>query len=106
MLKIGLLIAAVGLLGAIVCGLLVGVFRVRAKSYHHRSSGSGSSYRIEYSDFDPDKERARIYIDSLPAGQRSAFYGGGSNPSDEANMLTNLIESGNLDGAIKLLEER
>ena len=107
MLKIGLLIAAIGLFALIGCGLLaVVVFEGRARSSCYPSSGSGGSDWSEYSDFDFEKERARSYIDSLPAGQRSAFYGGSSNPSDEANMLTNLIESDNLDGAIKLLEER
>ncbi len=104
--KIGLIIAAIGLLGSIIGGLLAAAFEGRTETSSHRSSDSSNSYRSGYSCSDPDRDRARSYIDSLPEGQRSAFYGVGGTSSDRVNLLTNLMESGNLDGAIKLMEEK
>ena len=101
--KIGLIIAVIGLLGAIICGMLADFFEGRADSYY-QSPGKTKSYRNGNDDFDIDKERTRAYIETLPEGQRRAFYGGNCNSADKMNLLTNILESDNLDGAIKLLE--
>ena len=102
--KAGIIIAAVttGLILVLICALLAVYHESRASNYTR--SGRSSPYHRKSDNYDSEREEARTYIDSLPEGQRRAFYGGSSDPTDRANLLTNILESDNLDGAIKVLE--
>jgi len=100
--KAGIIIAVIFGILALISSLLSDCYGSRASKY--TSSSRSSSYQSDDESFDFEKEKARGYIDSLPEGQRRAFYGGSSNSTDKMNLLTNILESDNLDGAIKILE--
>ena len=97
----------------ILCGLvllfaIVGaiMLRVLLRERHERrwSRIAPQPYHVR-NDIDSEKHKAKEYIDSLPAGQRDVFYGRSSSPADRANLYQNLMNSGNLDWAIRMLEE-
>lgn len=82
--------------------IMLRVFRERNE---RRWSGIASqSYHVR-NDIDFEKHRAKKHIDSLPDGQRDAFYGRGGTSADRTNLYQNLMNSDNLDGAIRLLEQ-
>ena len=101
--KAGIVIAVLFLFLALISSLLSDCYRSRAPKYP--SSSRSSSFQRLSENFDFEKEQARSYIDSLPEGQRRAFYGGSNDSADKMNLLTNILDSGNLDGTIKLLEK-
>ena len=103
---VGIGIAILGLLCMLLFFWGASCFNARASAYNSDSYSGGYRRSGSSDHFDPEKERARAYIDSLPEGQRAAFYRGGGDSTDYRNLLTNLLESDNLDGAISLLESQ
>ena len=100
--KVGIIVAVIGLTLAFICASLSKCYGSRASKYTSRTHSS--SYQRNDRNIDFEKEQARNYVNSLPEEQRRAFYGGSSNSADKTNLITNILESGNLEGAIKLLE--
>lgn len=68
------------------------------------NSGTVALSHIYEKELSDDACRAKMYIDSLPEGQRDVFYGRGGSSSDRMNLYQNLLDSGNISGALEILE--
>ena len=103
---IGAVICIVSLFFALIFGGLAGYFKFKSRRISFDNVVRHASPRNRSDDFDIEKEKTRALINSLPESQRSAFYGSGGSSMDKMNLLTRILDSGNIDGAIKLLEEK